>query len=94
MTNFESIVNDVKHRLRMGFISALFLMGTTLVSLICIALPMISNPERLKTFDVGSVIVGSIMGQVVLLIAISVIPELMRRAGIKEAEDDEVDSST
>ena len=88
----EKLKEDLKSRLRLMGIATLFLMGTTFASLILICVPTWISPNiSLKEIDWGSSILGSIMGQVTLLIAISLrgkIGKAMER--IREDINDEV----
>ena len=86
---FGKLMESLKPRLRLAGLCAIFMMGTTFFSLVLIYVPtMLSNKILLTELHLGSAILGSIMGQVTLLIAISMVGVLIEK---REKPLDEID---
>ena len=81
MSRLENLKETMKERARLAALSTLFLMVTTFVSCFCIYLPYWFWPDKyaITTFDLGSMIVGSFMGQVTLLMAMSMISRIFKK---------------
>jgi len=71
--NLEKLRDTLKDRVTLICLSFLFFMGTTIISVMIVYLPSWMYPEKYQVFNLGSTVVGSFMGQVTLLIAMSLI---------------------
>lgn len=90
MSKFNRLGEYLKQNLWMIFLCLIFLMVTTFVSMILIYVPTWISPKiTLVDFKIGTALLGSIMGQVTLLIAISFI---LRRSKIDEDIQNEADA--
>jgi len=79
VSKINGVIEALKPRLRMMFLCLIFLMVTTGVSMILIYVPTWINPKiTLVGFRIGTALLGSIMGQVTLLIAISFMGRLKK----------------
>ena len=74
----NGIVESIKPRLRLMVLSVIFLSMTTLVSLISIYVFARMNRTPIPGTGLGMIILGSIFGQITLLIAMSVIGRLKK----------------
>jgi len=89
----EKLKRILKPRLQLMVISALFLMGTTFVSLILLCVPTWISPDiSLKEIKWGSAILGSIFGQFTLLIALSLTKNRSMKDILKRIEDIETEN--
>ena len=79
MKRIEKLKEAIKERMRLILLSALFLLVTTFVSCFCLFLPVWLWPHKYTAYDLGSTIIGSFMGQVILLVAMSVISILFKK---------------
>ena len=79
MHRLEKLKEAIKSRVRLTALSFLFLVGTTFVSCFCLYLPNWLWPHKYTAFDLGSTIAGSFMGQVTLLVAMSIISVLFKK---------------
>lgn len=77
--NLDALKQSVRERARLAFLSFLFFIGTTLISVLIVWLPSFWNPKAKLSFNLGSTIIGSFMGQITLLMAMSMISEIFRR---------------
>lgn len=87
---FNRLVEALKSRLRLTFLCLIFLSATTFVSVILIYVMSTNSP--ISDTSLGMIIIGSIFGQVTLLIAIPLVDKL-GKAKKRMAEDinDELD---
>jgi len=82
MSKLETLKEAIKDRARLVALSALFLGGTTFASTLFVYL---TGPEKYPNFDLMSVIIGSVMGQVTLLLSMNIITAFFK----KEAPEEE-----
>ena len=73
MMYLDKLSEALKLKIRLMCLSFLFLMGTTFVSCFAIFIVALAAPEAANTFEIESLIVGSVFGQVTILTAISVL---------------------
>jgi len=79
MHRLEKLKEAIKSRARLTALSFLFLVGTTFVSCFCLYLPNWLWPHKYTAFNLGSTIAGSFMGQVTLLVAMTIISILFKK---------------
>ena len=91
MSKIEKIKEAIKERIRLILLSVLFLFVTTFVSCFGLYLPHWYWPTKYMPFDLGSTIAGSFMGQVILLIAISMISRIFKKPDEPEELPAELD---
>ena len=78
MKYLDDLIEALKPKIRLMCLSVLFLTGTTFVSCFAVFILSLWTPEFAKNIDVGSLIVGSVFGQVTILLAISVFGTLTK----------------
>lgn len=76
--NLQAIREKVKSHLRLVFLSFVFFVGTTFISVVFIWLTSVFGKETVLDFNLGATIIGSFVGQVVLLLAMSLISRIFR----------------
>ncbi|MBA7491606.1 hypothetical protein ES702_02154 [subsurface metagenome] len=81
MERIEKLKVAIKDRFRLTALSVLFLGITTFVSVLFVYL---TGPENYTAFDLISVIIGSVMGQVTLLMSMNIIAVLFKKEAPEE----------
>ena len=76
MERIEKLKDAIKDRVRLVALSALFLGCTTFASTLFFYL---TGPEKYPNFDLISVIIGSLMGQVTLLLSMTIITAFFKK---------------
>jgi len=81
MNKIENVKEAIRSRARLTALSCLFLVMTTFVSVFSMFLPnwLWPNKYAVSTIDLGSAILGSFMGQVTLLVAMSIISRIFKK---------------
>ena len=81
MSKIENAKEGLKRRARLAALSFLFLVVTTFVSVFSMYSPNWLWPEKyaVSVIDLGSAILGSFMGQVTLLVAMSLISRIIKQ---------------
>ena len=80
MSKIEDLKEAIRSRARLTALSFLFLTSTTFVSVFSVFLPNWLWPDKyaVSAIDLGSAILGSFMGQVTLLVAMSIISRIFK----------------
>jgi len=80
MSKIENVKEALKSRARLAALSFLFLVVTTFVSVFSMYSPNWLWPDKyaVSVIDLGSAILGSFMGQVTLLVAMSMISWILK----------------
>lgn len=86
MKYFDNLSEALKLKIRLMCLSVLFLMGTTFVSCFAVFIVALVAPETAKTLDIESLIIGSVFGQVTILVSISVFGALQKTKTPPEVE--------
>ena len=81
MSKIEDLKEAIRSRARLTALSFLFLTSTTFVSVFLVFLPNWLWPDKyaVSVIDLGSAILGSFMGQVTLLVAMSLISRIIKQ---------------
>jgi len=81
MSKIEDLKEAIRSRARLTALSFLFLASTTFVSVFSMYLPnwLWPNKYAVSVIDLGSAILGSFMGQVTLLVAMSIISRMFKK---------------
>jgi hypothetical protein len=91
MSKIEDLKEAIRSRTRLTALSFLFLVGTTFVSVFSMYLPNWLWPDKyaVSVIDLGSAILGSFMGQVTLLVAMSIISRMFKKKDVEDLPDNE-----
>lgn len=81
MSKIENLKEAIRSRMRLAALSCLFLTSTIFVSVFSMYLPnwLWPNKYAVSTIELGSAILGSFMGQVTLLVAMSIISRIFKK---------------